>query len=172
MEIKPSEGIAQILELIGSVTVAAPADYTKNIHIMKQQPSIYMGKVGEAVKHAATWVKITKTDLQATGCTGGSSVLHPSINAYPSAPLATTSEPVAASLGATENAGELLRRTDQEVQSADNSRGSPADHASAQGTTLVRNNLSAPDPNADCTARESNKGPRGTLSRAGAPDAT
>jgi len=131
-----------------------------------------MGKVGEAVKHAATWVKITKTDLQATGCTGGSSVLHPSINAYPSAPLATTSEPVAASLGATENAGELLRRTDQEVQSADNSRGSPADHASAQGTTLVRNNLSAPDPNADCTARESNKGPRGTLSRAGAPDAT
>ena len=52
MEIKPSEGIAQILELIGSVTVAAPADYTKNIHIMKQQPSIYMGKVGEAVKHA------------------------------------------------------------------------------------------------------------------------
>ena len=85
MEIKPSEGIAQILELIGSVTVAAPADYTKNIHIMKQQPSIYMGKVGEAVKHAATWVKITKTDLQATGCTGGSFVLHPLINAYPSA---------------------------------------------------------------------------------------
>jgi hypothetical protein len=108
---------------IGSVTVAAPADYTKNIHIMKQEQSIYMGKVGEAVKHAATWVKITKTDLQATGCTGGSSVLHPSINAYPSAPLATTSEPVAASLGATENAGELLRRTDQEVQRADNSRG-------------------------------------------------
>jgi hypothetical protein len=95
MEIKPSEGIAQILELIGSVTVAAPADYTKNIHITKQEQSIYMGKVGEAVKHAATWLKITKTDLQATGCTGGSTVLHPSINAYPSAPLATTSEPVA-----------------------------------------------------------------------------
>jgi hypothetical protein len=60
MEIKPSEGIAQILELIGSVTVAAPADYTKNIHVMKQEQGIYMGKVKEAVKHAATWVKITK----------------------------------------------------------------------------------------------------------------
>ena len=159
MEIKPSEGIAQIPELIGSVTVAAPADYTKNIHITKQEQSIYMGKVGEAVKHAATWLKITKTDLQATGCTGGSSVLHPSINAYPSAPLATTSEPVAASLGATENAGELLRRTDQEVQRADNSRGSPADHASAQGTTLVRNNLSAPDPTLTAPQGKAIKGP-------------
>ena len=43
------------LELIGSVAVAVPADYTR--HIMKHQSGIYMGKVGETVKHPATWVK-------------------------------------------------------------------------------------------------------------------
>ena len=32
-----------------------------------------MGKVGETVKHPATWVKIAKANLQATGCAGGSS---------------------------------------------------------------------------------------------------
>ena len=34
---------------------------------------IYMGKVGETVKHAAPWIKIAEADLQATGCAGGSS---------------------------------------------------------------------------------------------------
>ena len=56
------------LKLIGSVAVAVPADYTR--HICEAQLCIYMGKVGEAVKRGPT---ITKTDLQATGCAGGSS---------------------------------------------------------------------------------------------------
>ena len=59
------------LKLNGSVTVAVP----RRLHVTYYEASmgIYMGKVGETVKHPATWVKIAKANLQATGCAGGSS---------------------------------------------------------------------------------------------------
>ena len=48
---------------------------TRRLHARYYEAStgIYMGKVGETVKHPATWVKIAKANLQATGCAGGSS---------------------------------------------------------------------------------------------------
>src|SRR5258705_1846538 len=46
------------------------------------QPCVYMGKVGEPVKHAAPWVKIAKAELRAIGTAGWLFVLHPSISAY------------------------------------------------------------------------------------------
>jgi hypothetical protein len=59
------------LKLNGSVTVAVP----RRLHVTYYEASmgIYMGKVGETVKHPATWVKIANANLQATGCAGGSS---------------------------------------------------------------------------------------------------
>ena len=48
---------------------------TRRLHATYYEAStgIYMGNVGETVKHPATWVKIAKANLQATGCAGGSS---------------------------------------------------------------------------------------------------
>ena len=48
---------------------------TRRLHATYYEAStgIHMGKVGETVKHPATWVKIAKANLQATGCAGGSS---------------------------------------------------------------------------------------------------
>jgi len=42
---------------------------TRRLHATYYEASmgIYMGKVGETVKHPATWVKIAKANLQATG---------------------------------------------------------------------------------------------------------
>jgi hypothetical protein len=54
------------MELIGSVLVPVPADYTRELRV-------YMEIAGEIVKHAAPWVKTAKAQLQATGCAGGSS---------------------------------------------------------------------------------------------------
>src|SRR6266487_4886611 len=42
----PRRKCSQFLELIGSVVVAVPADYTRYMN----QPCIYVGKVGETVK--------------------------------------------------------------------------------------------------------------------------
>jgi hypothetical protein len=46
IETKPPGKCSQFLELIGSVAVAVPADYTRYMN----QPCVYMGKVGETVK--------------------------------------------------------------------------------------------------------------------------
>src|SRR5215831_4563222 len=47
----PRRKRSQFLELIGSVAVPAPADYTRYIYIYMNQPCIYVGKVGETVKY-------------------------------------------------------------------------------------------------------------------------
>ena len=64
------------LKLIGSVAVAVPADYRRHIikqhRVMKQQRVLY-GESGRSCQAPGLSGKITKPDLLATGCAGGSS---------------------------------------------------------------------------------------------------
>ena len=70
------------LKLNGSVTVAVP----RRLHVTYYEASmgIYMGKVGETVKHPATWVKIAKAICKPPAVPVALRIAA-AISAYPSA---------------------------------------------------------------------------------------